>query len=146
MGLAADAKEIAMTAPTPKGGNHPLWCVGHLAYSQANLLSMVTGEVNPIADWESAFGFGSTPSTDESEYPTFDELMEKYNETNAAILSFIDGLTEDDLDKPSHAPEQMKEWFGTVGDCLAAMPVHIGFHGGQIADARRAAGRPPLMG
>ena len=28
IGLAADAKDIATTAPTPKGGNHPLWVPG----------------------------------------------------------------------------------------------------------------------
>ena len=146
MGLAADAKEIAMTQPTPNGGNHPLWCVGHLAYSQADLLSMATGNPNPLAEWAGIFKFGTSPSTDASVYATFDEVMDKYNETHAAILAYIDTLSDDDLDKPSHAEGEMKEWFGTVGQCMAAMPVHIGFHGGQIADARRAAGRPPLMG
>ena len=38
------------------------------------------------------------------------------------------------------------QWFGTIGACLAAIPIHFGFHGGQIADARRAAGKPVLMG
>ena len=146
MGLAADAKDIAMTAPTPNGGNHPLWCVGHLAYSQANLLSMATGEPNELADWEGLFKNGTTVSTDASAYPSFDEVMSKYGETNSKIVAYIDGLSDQDLDKPSHAEGEMKEWFGTVGQCLGAMAVHIGFHGGQIADSRRAAGRAPLMG
>lgn len=146
MGLAADAADIAMTTPTDKGGNHPLWCVGHLAYSQANLLSLCTGDPNALAEWEGTFKFGTSPSTDAGAYPAFDEVMGKYNETHAAILSYLDGLADDDLSKPSHAEGELKDWFGTVAQCLAAMPVHIGFHGGQIADARRAAGRDPLMG
>ena len=145
MGLASDAADIAMTTPTANGGNHPLWCVGHLAYSQANLLSMATGEPNALAEWEGIFKFGTTASADASAYPPFDEVMSKYNETHAAILKYIDGLSDSDLDKPSQAEGEMKEWFGTIAQCMAAMPTHIGFHGGQIADARRAAGREPLM-
>ncbi len=146
MGLATDAADIAMTAPTPNGGNHPLWCVGHLAYSQANLLSMATGHPNALAEWEGIFKFGTSVSADASMYPPFDEVMSKYNETHTHILEYINGLSDGDLDKPSQAEGEMKEWFGTIAQCMAAMPVHIGFHGGQIADARRAAGREPVMG
>ena len=64
----------------------------------------------------------------------------------AETMAFLDTLTDADLDKPSHAPEEMKEWFGTIGQCLAVAPIHFGFHGGQIADARRAAGRQPVLG
>ena len=146
MGLAADAKDIAMTEPTPKGGNHPLWCVGHLAYSEANLLSLASGKPNGLTEWEGIFKNGTSPSSDASAYPSYDEVMQKYQQVHAAVESFVDGLSDEDLDKPSHAEDEMKEWFGTVGQCLAAIPVHLGFHGGQIADARRAAGREPLMG
>lgn len=58
----------------------------------------------------------------------------------------LDGLTDADLAKPISAEGDMKEWFGTIAQRLAATPVHHGFHGGQIADARRAAGRAVLMG
>lgn len=146
MGLAADAKDIAMVEPTPNGGNHPLWCVGHLAYSEANLLSMATGEANALASWEGIFKNGTTPTSDSSAYPSYDEVMQKYQETHGSIVAFLDGLSDEDLDKPSHAEGEMKEWFGTIGQCIAAIPVHLGFHGGQIADARRAAGRAPMMG
>lgn len=145
-GLAADAKDIPLTAPTPNGGNHPLWCVGHLAYSAANLLSMATGQPNALSDWEGTFKNGTTPSGNANDYPSYEEVMKKYEETHSAVMAFVGGLADEDLDKPSHAEGEMKEWFGTVGQCLAAIPVHLGFHGGQIADARRAAGREPLMG
>ncbi|MEL6895075.1 MAG: DinB family protein [Planctomycetota bacterium] len=146
MGIAADAKDIAMQSPTPVGGNHPLWCIGHLAYSDANLLSMATGQPNALADWKDLFNAGTTPSQDASIYPSFDEVMAAYETSHTALLGYLDTITDEDLDKPSHAEGEMKEWFGTIGACLAAMPTHLGFHGGQMADARRAAGRSPLMG
>ncbi len=44
-------------------------------------------------------------------------------------------MSDDDLDKPSHAPEEMKQFFGNIGQCFAAMAMHFKFHGGQIAHA-----------
>ena len=145
-GLAMDMKDAPLTMPTPNGGNHPLWCMGHLAYSEANLLSMAKGIDNPLADWEGLFKNGTTPTADASSYPSFDEVVQKFEEVRAATMDYVGSLTDEDLDKPSHAEGEMKDWFGTVGQCLAAMPMHFTFHGGQLADARRAAGRPPLMG
>ena len=146
MALAMDMKDNPLQIPTPNGGNHPLWCLGHLAYSEANLLATATGEANPLSEWERLFGGGSQPQNDANAYPSFAELTEKFQEVRAATLAFLDTLGEDDLDQPSHAEGEMKEWFGTVGQCLAAIPMHFTYHGGQIADARRAAGRAPLMG
>ena len=147
MGLVEGIKDAPLTAPTPNGGNHPLWCVGHLAYSEGNLVSaLIKGEANPVADWEGVFGQGSTPSDDAGKYPPMEEVIAKLAELRAGTMATLDTLTDADLDKPSHAEGEMKEWFGTVGQCLAAIPIHFGFHGGQIADARRAAGRPVMMG
>lgn len=147
MGLAADAKSVATTRPTPKGGNHPLWCLGHLVYAEGNLVhKYIKGEPNPMAEWEELFGQGTTPLDDASKYPSYDELLGKFEAVRADTMALLDTLTDADLDKPSHAEGEVAQWFGTVGQCLAAIPIHYGFHGGQIADARRAAGLPPLMG
>ena len=146
MGLAEDMKDSPLTKPTPNGGNHALWCVGHLAYSEGNLVGVfIKGQANPVADWEHLFNQGTTPSDDASTYPTMDELIAKLQELRAQTMAMLNEMSDEDLDNPSHAPDEMKDWFGTVGQCLAAIPIHFAFHGGQIADARRAAGRQPLM-
>ncbi len=146
MGLIDDMKASPMTQPTPQGGNHPLWCIGHLAYSEGNLINVfIKGQANPVADWQDLFGQGSTPTDDASAYPPIDEVIAKFQQLRAGTMALLNELTDEDLSKPSHAPEEMKEWFGTIGQCLAVIPIHSGFHGGQVADARRAAGRPPLM-
>ena len=147
MGLAEDAKDVPLTAPTPKGGNHPVWCLGHLAFSEGNLIHVFAkGGENPLADWEELFGQGSQPVADASKYPSYEELLAKVAEVRAGTKDYIASLSDEDLDKPSQASGEAKEWFGTVGSCLAAAGLHFTYHGGQIADCRRAAGKPILMG
>jgi len=146
-GLAEDMKDSPTTSPTPNGGNHPLWCVGHLVYSEGNLIcKYVQGGENPVAEWEKIFAQGTEASEDASIYPSYEEVLEKFAQVRSRTMAILDTLTDADLEKSSHAPEEIKEFFGTVGQCLAATIIHFGFHGGQIADARRAAGKPPLMG
>lgn len=147
MGLINDMKDSPTTFPTPNGGNHPLWILGHLTYSEANLVSVfIKGEPNPLADWKDLFDQGSQPAADAGKYPSFDELQAKFEELRGNTIQLLDTMSDDDLDKPSHAPEQMQAFFGTVGQCFAAISIHFAYHGGQVADARRAAGRTPLMG
>ena len=147
MGLAEDLKDQPLVQPTPNGGNHLLWCLGHLAYAEANMISvMCKGEENPLASWKDLFDAGTSVSTNAADYPSIDEVFTRVSETRAATLAYLDTLSDEDLAKPSHAEGEMKEWFGTIGQCLAASLIHFGFHGGQIADARRAAGRNVLMG
>ena len=78
-------------------------------------------------------------------YPSFDELMAKFEEIRAASLAHLNSLNDDDLDQKSHAPEEYGATFATVGSCFGAMSTHVSFHAGQVADARRADGRDPLM-
>ncbi len=89
---------------------------------------------------------GSKPSTDAAAYPPFAEVLGEFEKVRARTLSLLDSYTDADLDKPSKAPDDCKEMFGTVGQCLACLYVHEGFHAGQVADARRAAGKTPVYG
>lgn len=146
MGLIGDMKDAPLTQPTSSGGNHPLWVLGHLSRAESDLLDgFILGKPNRFPELESDFAMGSNPTTEASRYPSMEELMGKFEEVRAASLSHLDTLSEADLDKPSHAPEEFGAFFGTVGACYAAMTTHVSFHAGQVADARRAAGRQPLM-
>ena len=93
----------------------------------------------------SSCSMGTTPTTDASQYPSMEELLGKFEEIRAATLAHLNTLSDKDLDKPSHAPAEFGPPFATVGACFAAMSTHMSFHAGQVADARRAAGRGPLM-
>lgn len=146
MGLLNDMRDSPMTQPTPNGGNHPLWVLGHVVHSESNLLDkFILGQPNRFPELESQFAMGSTPTTDAEAYPTFDELMGKWETIRAATVTHLESLGEADLDKPSHAPEEFGPGFSTVAGVFTAMASHVTFHAGQVADARRAAGRPLLM-
>jgi len=72
-------------------------------------------------------------------------LLGKFEQVRSATLAHLDSLSDEDLDKQSHAPEEFGPPFATVAACFAAMASHISFHAGQVADARRADGRGTLM-
>ena len=145
MGLINDMKDAPLTQPTPNGGNHPLWVLGHIVRAESDLLDgFILGQPNRFPELE-CFAMGTHPSTDASDYPSMDELLVKFEEIRSATLAHLETLSENDLDAKSHAPEEYGPLFGTVGACFAAMGTHMAFHTGQVADARRAAGREPLM-
>jgi len=146
MGLIGDMQDAPLTQPTSAGGNHPLWVLGHLVRAESDLLDgFILGKPNRFPELEESFAMGTQPVDDAQAYPPMEDLFAKFEEIRAATLAHLDTLSEEDLDKPSHAPEEFGQFFGTVGKCFSAMSTHVAFHGGQVSCSRKAAGRPPLM-
>lgn len=147
MTLVSDVRNAPLAFPTAKGGNHPLWVVGHLALAEGSLVrGFIQGEANPLAQWESLFGMNSQPVADASKYPSIDELIAALEKERAHTLQLVASLSDADLDRPSKAPPEFASMFGTVGQCLTMTALHMTFHAGQVADARRQLGRPPVFG
>jgi hypothetical protein len=144
--LIEDMKDAPLTAPTPNGGNHPLWVLGHLTYSEGSLINFIAlGEEHPLGEWKDLFGIGSTPVYDQSAYPSMDDVLAKFATIRAGTLQRLDALGEDELDATSkRCPEGYEDRFGTVRLCFAMTANHWFMHRGQVADARRAAGRELL--
>src|SRR6266511_1187193 len=70
----------AVVFPTPNGGCHTLWVLGHLAYIEALVIhKFMLGGPNPLADWEQLFD-GGDPSADIYAYPPFDQVLAKCRE------------------------------------------------------------------
>ena len=145
--LIDDMQDAPLTAPTARGGNHPLWILGHLAYSEGSMVhGMMLGEDNPLESWKPIFGDGTEPTGDAAAYPPFDEVRAKFDEMRAHTLQLLDGLTDADLDtKCKQYPEEWEAFFGTYGKVLTILGDHVFMHHGQVADARRMAGRKPKM-
>jgi len=145
--MIEDMKDAPLTFPTAKGGNHPLWVLGHLAYSEGKLLrEMMLGESNPLAKWAGIFSDGTEPVGDANKYPPLDEVMSKCLEIHQATVALLDSMSEDDLDTASkNCPPEYEGFFGTYRQCFQQVASHWHMHQGQVADARRAAGRKPLM-
>ena len=127
--------------PTPKGGGHTLWVLGHLAYIEGLVIrGFMLGEPNPLADWEEPFD-GADVDGDAGRYPPFDQVLAKCREMRESTLALLDSLTEEDLDRASaNAPKGFDDTFGTYRLCLQMVADHWYMHRGQLADARRAAG------
>ncbi|TWT89028.1 DinB superfamily protein [Pseudobythopirellula maris] len=144
--LLDDLRDAPLATPCEGGGNHAVWVAGHLAYSQSVLLDcFILGKPNRLEKWKTMFDAGTQPTGEEGFYPPLDDLIGAYNVLVDETLDHIDKLEAADFDRPSHAPEEASGMFGTVGMCLSAAAAHAYFHTGQLADARRALGRAPLM-
>lgn len=141
-----DMADATTIFPTPNGGNHPHWIIGHLAVTEGELYGMINGDPNPLAYWNELFEPGTEPSDDAQHYPPYDELLAKFREMRSRTLRLLDELSEEDLDR---APKEVfpggEELFPTVGQVFTLIAMHQEFHIGQLADTRRAAGRKPLF-
>ena len=148
LGMIMDLKDEPLAQPTINGGNHALWILGHIVTSESSIIhTIILGkDSSPVDDWQPLFGHGSTPQLDASVYPSFDELLEAWEEVRAFTLSTLESFSDDDLDKPAPGcPEEWKSWFGTVGMTFTTQIIHPTMHYGQLADIRKALGRELLM-
>jgi len=148
MGLIDDMKDLPLVQPTAKGGNHTLWVLGHLAYSEANIVShVIGGDENPLIGWKEMFGSSSEPTADANDYLPWDEVRQKFDEVREQTMRFVESLSDDDLATATkNCPPGREQFMGTIGACLLVLILHPAMHRGQVADARRMASRDPLFG
>jgi hypothetical protein len=146
LALIDDMKDQPLTFPTPKGGNHPLWVMGHLAFVEGQVIQQfMLGRPNPVAHWRELFGIGSQVSGEASRYPALAEIQKTFQDLRAETLKVLDTLSDADLDQPSKgAPPEFKEFLSSYAKCFLVVVMNTMNHRGQVADARRAAGRKPL--
>ncbi|MCH9648775.1 MAG: DinB family protein [Deltaproteobacteria bacterium] len=127
--------------PTPEGGGHTLWVLGHLAFIEGLVVQgFMLAQPNPLASWEELFDAGD-PTGDAGQYPPFDQVLAKCREVRESTLKLLSSLSEEDLDRASaNPPEGFEEIFGTYRLCFQFVADHWYMHRGQLADSRRAAG------
>jgi hypothetical protein len=146
--IVRDMKDAPMTQPTSSGGNHPVWVLGHLSLIEGYVPGVIfgdAGKANPVAKWEPLFASGSQPTAEPSRYPSFDEVLGAFRESRAESLRILEEVGETGLDRaPKAIPPGFENEMKTVGQTLLLMALHNMVHYGQVADARRAAGRAPL--
>ncbi len=136
-----DMRDHCLVFPTPRGGGHTLWVLGHLAYTEGLVIrGFLLGEPNPLAHLEEAFD-GADTSGDGGHFPPLDEVLEQVRNVRASTLALLDTLGEADLDRPSaHASRGVEALFGSYRRCPQYAADHGYMHRGQLAGARRAAG------
>jgi hypothetical protein len=135
----------ATTFPTPNGGCHPLWVLGHLTLVEGMIPGVLFGDQNPVAEWQKYFGENTEPVDNAGAYPPFTEVRAKYLELRERNLKLLESLGEADLDKSTEAPPKGREReFATFGSSFLVLALHQMMHRSHVTDALRAAGRPTL--
>ena len=129
----------SLTQATP-GGSSIHWIVGHLLATRNATLRLL-GEPPLWSDEEAApFARGTrVPAAEEVPVP-FDRLLADLRRSSEQIRIALESVRDEDLAVPLG---QDKE--GTVGDQLARLHYHEGYHAGQIGLLRRIAGRPAAI-
>jgi hypothetical protein len=149
VGLVEDMRDVPLTRPMPRGGNHPLWLLGHLCYIEGNQPRILFGEEggkNPVEHWAPLFASGTEPKSDAAAYPSFDEVLGTYRRLRAKTLKMLEEVGDAGLDRqPRAVPPGFENSMRTFGQTFLLLALHNMVHYGQIADARRAAGRKPLL-
>lgn len=130
------------TFPTPNGGCHPLWVLGHLALVEGMIPVVLFGDENPAGAWQRYFGENSEPVSNTSAYPPFDEVREKYLQLREENLRILESLSDEDLDKPTKTqPKGREREFATYGRSFLTLALHQAIHRSHVTDAKRARGR-----
>jgi uncharacterized damage-inducible protein DinB len=144
--LADDMRDAPLTPPTPRGGNHPLWVLGHITFVEGSVPQVLFGEPNPVAHWAPLFGTASEPKSDPTAYPPYEQVLRTYRDLRARNLKLLDELDDAALDRLTKAPPKgLEDVLRTAGQTLLVVAMHQMTHRGQLADARRAAGRKPIF-
>jgi uncharacterized damage-inducible protein DinB len=135
-------QDSPLTFPTPQGGCHPLWVLGHLTLVEGLTYELISGKPNPVSEWAPLFAPNTTPVADASLYPPFREIRARYLEMREKNLQLLESLSEADLDTATkNPPKGLEDIFATYGKSFLALAFHQTSHRGQITDAVRAAGR-----
>lgn len=135
-----DMRDFAVVFPTPEGGCHTVWVLGHLAYIEALVIhGFMLGQPNPLADWEQPFD-RADPSSSASDYPPFDDVLARCRTVRQSTVRLLEQLSEEELDNPSaRVPKGWEDTFGTCRLCFQYVADHWYMHRGHLADSRRAA-------
>ena len=136
-----EMQDLGVVFPTPEGGCHTVWVLGHLAYIESLVIhGIMLGQPNPLAEWEQLFD-GDDPSGNASDYPPFGDVLARCRAVRQSTVQRLERLCEDDLDTPSaRAPKGWEDTFGSYRLCFQYVADHWYMHRGHLADARRAAG------
>ena len=144
--LLDDLQSAALVSPTVGTGNHAHWLLGHLVFSEGRYREMMQGIENPCQSLHDKFGGGSQPDPNAVDYPTYEELLSRLRSMDEEFMAWLESTSEEELDQAiAGVPPQFELYFGTWRHMFLMRAMHWMNHRGQLADCRRAAGRPPLM-
>ena len=126
----------------PDGGNHFIWLVGHLVWSEdALILTCCSNKSHVPAEMSGFFAYGAKLLEDEDEYPGLDQLLDLMGEVHEKVLEHVSSMREEEilgeLSQKTHPVFQ--ELFPTKLDAIIHTIRHEWYHVGQVAALERIA-------
>ncbi len=129
-------EEESLQAP-PGGANCVNWVFGHIVATRQVVLRL-TG-AGPWWDEERArtYSAGEDGSWSPDRALPLQVLLADYERSQQLLAGAFPGLSGEALTAPG--------FFGTVGDTLAFLQFHEGYHAGQLGILRRVLGKPGVI-
>ena len=126
-------------------GNHALWVMGHIAFSDDSFVSAFTGQPGCLPEsYKDLFGQGASPSENAGDYPSRDELLGKLEEARARVRKWVATLEGDAALEES--PEDLKGITPNAIHAAFTLANHEYMHAGQLASVRSSLGMGPVFG
>lgn len=116
--------------------NSPLWIAGHVAIGRARLAGFL-GSPSPVP-WVDVFGKGACENA-ATVMPSVERVLALWREVGTDVRARLASASEAELSEPG-GPE-LPGSDGTRLGTIVYLVFHEAYHVGQIAHARKAAGR-----
>ncbi len=140
----ADLSDEEMVRQPEGVPNHAAWTLGHVIYSCQEMAAEIGVERWLPVDWESNFGYGSSPGSVAPGYATPSLLLASLRYAGERLRAALLRVDENTLAHPL-PDEKVREIMPTLGHALLqVVAAHLAFHAGQLAAWRRAIGRLPV--
>lgn len=132
-----DLTDEEMVEQPPGVPNHAAWTLGHIIFSCQGMATELGAVPWLPEDWESVFGYGSTPRSEGQPYPKKAELRTLLSNATTRLSDTLRNVEASVLER--HFSE---DDFPTMGHLLLQVVVaHTAYHAGQLAVWRRAMGK-----
>ena len=144
-GYLSDLSDSDLLHRPVDGANHINWQLGHLIVAEHNLCDPVAPGAMPALPegFAAKYGKDTADSDDARSFESKESLLAVQAEQRAGLLKILDGLSDEDLDKPG--PEAMRSFFPNFASLILSADFHWMMHAGQWAITRRSLGKPPLF-
>ncbi len=130
----SDEEMVARPSGVP---NHAAWTLGHIIFSCQGMATELGAAPWLPDDWESVFGYGSTPRSEQQQYPTKAQFQTYLADATTRLCDTVRNATTEVLRR-----QLSDDDFPTMSHLLLQVVVaHTAFHAGQLAVWRRAMGK-----
>jgi len=141
-GFPVFTAEESLRQPAPHS-NHAVWIFGHMIRCRASVLKFIGREGEFERTWLPLFNRGEK-LREASAYPSWQELLEAWNEVTPILHKALDEISPELLDRPS--PEGVPSADKKISGLINFFAYHEAYHAGQLGYITKWLGHDGLVG